>query len=82
MRGSGPGVGDQATPVSSSRTKRASAVGSVTGSLAKGVSRFSRLFAAQEKAAPDAVTMVPNPGLAMTFTQGEGVSSAPSRTIT
>ena len=40
----GPGVGDQASPVSSSRMKRASAVGSLTGSLANGVRRFSRLF--------------------------------------
>ena len=43
----GPGVGDHASPVSSSRMKSASAVGSVTGSLAKGVRRFSRLFSAQ-----------------------------------
>ena len=35
----------------------ASAVGSLTGSLANGVSRFSRLFSDQVWAAPDAVTM-------------------------
>ncbi len=35
-RGSGPGVGDQASPVSSSRTRTASEVGSVTGSFANG----------------------------------------------
>ena len=60
----------------------ASAVGSVTGSLANGVSRFSRLFSDQVKAEPEAVTMVPKPGLAMTFDPGDGVSSAPSRTMT
>ena len=56
-------------------------VGSPTGSLANGVSRFSRLFSAQVYAAPDAVTIVPKPGLAITFTHGIGVSSSPSRTI-
>ena len=50
----GPGVGDHASPVSSSRMKIASPVGSVTGSLANGVSRFSRLFSDQVNAAPDA----------------------------
>ena len=44
---SGPGVGDHASPVSSSRTKSASPVGSVTGSFANGVRRFSRLFSDQ-----------------------------------
>jgi hypothetical protein len=43
-RGIGPGVGDQDSPDSSSRTKIASAVGSVTGSFANGVNRFSRLL--------------------------------------
>ena len=43
----GPGVGDHASPVSSSRTNSASAVGSLTGSFANGVRRFSRLFPAQ-----------------------------------
>ena len=82
VRGSGPGVGDQASPVSSSRTSTASEVGSVTGSFANGVSRFSRLFSDQVKDEPDAVTTVPKAGLAMTFAQGSGVSWAPSRTMT
>ena len=46
----------------------------MTGSLAKGVSRFSRLFIDHVLAEPDAVTIVPNRGLAMTFVQGIGVS--------
>src|SRR2546426_2426943 len=80
VRRIGPGVGDHASPPSSSLKKRASAVGSVTGSLAKGVRRFSRLFSAHVYAEPDAETTVPKPGLAMTFTQGSGVSRSPSRT--
>ena len=81
-RGSGPGVGDHASPLSSSRTRMASEVGSVTGSFANGVRRFSRLFSDQVKAEPDAVTTVPKAGLAMTFAQGSGVSWSPSRTMT
>jgi hypothetical protein len=77
-----PGWGDHASPVSSSCTNRRSADGSVTESLAKGVSRFSRLFSAQVKDAPDAVTTVPSEGLASTLTQGRGVCASPSRTIT
>jgi hypothetical protein len=77
----GPGVGDHASPESSSRTNSASAVGSVTGSLANGVSRFSRLFPDHVWAEPDVVISVPNRGLAMIFVQGIGVSSSPSRTI-
>ena len=60
VRAIGPGVGAQTSPVSSSRTNNASAVGSVTGSFAKGVRRFSRLFPAHVWAAPDEVTTVPN----------------------
>src|SRR5262245_46260699 len=78
----GPGVGDQTSPVSSSRTKIASDVGSVTGSFQNGVSRFSRLFSAHVKDEPDAVTIVPNDGFEMIFTHGAGVSSSPSRTMT
>jgi len=59
----------------------ASAVGSTIGSLANEVSRFSRLFSDQVVAEPDAVTMVPKPGLAMTLAHGRGVSWSPSRTI-
>ena len=81
-RGSGPGVGDQISPVSSSRTRMASEVGSATGSLANGVSRFSRLFPDQVKDAPEAVTTVPKAALAMTLAQGRGVSWSPSRTMT
>src|ERR1700704_4062141 len=77
----GPGAGDQAAPVSSSRTNSASAVGSTTGSLANDVNRFSRLFSDQVCAEPDAVTIVPKRGFAITFTHGSGVSWAPSRTI-
>src|SRR5437867_7986642 len=82
FRGNGPGVGDHASPVSSSRTNMHSALGSVTGSFENGVSRFSRLFSAHVNADPDAVTMVPNVGLAMTLAHGKGVSPAPSRTTT
>jgi hypothetical protein len=46
------------------------------------VRRFSRLFSAHVDAAPEAETTVPNPGLAMTLTHGNGVSSPPWRTIT
>jgi hypothetical protein len=60
---------------------KASAVGSTIGSLANDVNRFSRLFSDQVVAEPDAVTMVPNVGLAMTFDHGSGVSWSPSRTI-
>ncbi len=81
LRGSGPGIGDQTSPDRSSLMNTASPVGSVTGSLANGVRRFSRLFPAHVVADPDAVMMVPNCGLAMTFVQGSGVSSSPSRTI-
>ena len=56
-RRSGPGVAHQISPLSSSRRKIASAVGSTSGSLANGVSRFSRLFSDQVQAAPDAVTI-------------------------
>src|SRR3954447_9453405 len=77
----GPGVGDQASPDSSSRMNSASAVGSTIGSLANDVRRFSRLFSLQVVAEPDAVTMVPNRGLAMTLTHGSGVSRSPSNTI-
>src|SRR3977135_1638330 len=80
VRGSGPGVGDHASPVSSSRTNMHSALGSVTGSFENGVSRFSRLFLAHGSGGLDAVTMVPNVGLAMTLAHGKGVSRAPSRT--
>ncbi len=60
----------------------ASAVGSVTGSFANGVRRFSRLFSHQVWAAPELVTMLPKPGFARTLTQGSGVSRSPSRTTT
>src|SRR6476659_5938557 len=82
VRRIGPGVGDQASPVSSSRTNSASPLGSVTGSFQNGVSRFSRLFSAQVNAEPEAETIVPNPGFAITFTHGSGVSRLPSRTTT
>jgi hypothetical protein len=82
VRRIGPGVGDQVSPVSSSRMNRASAVGSVTGSFQNGVRRFSRLFSAHVNDEPDADTMVPKTGFAMTLTQGIGVSTSPSRTIT
>src|SRR5262249_59331869 len=59
--------------------KIASPVGSDSGSLANGVSRFSRLFSCQVKALPDAVTIVPNVSLAITFDHGSGVSRSPSR---
>src|SRR5512138_2938408 len=81
-RRSGPGVGDHAAPLSSSRTRTASEVGSPTGSFANGVRRFSRLFSDQVNDDPDAVTMVPNSGFAMTFAQGSGVSWSRSRTMT
>src|SRR4051794_32124884 len=77
----GPGVGDQASPESSSRMNSASAVGSTIASLANEVRRFSRLFSLHVVAEPDAVTMVPNRALAMTLTQGSGVSRSPSNTI-
>ena len=81
-RRTGPGVGDQISPDSSSRMNHASAVGSATGSLANEVSRFSRLFSAHVCDAPDAVTIVPKPGFAMTFAHGAGVSWSPSSTMT
>src|SRR3954469_13681801 len=77
----GPGVGDHASPDSSSRMNSASAVGSPIGSFANDVRRFSRLFSLQVVAEPDAVTMVPNRGLAMTLTHGNGVSRSPSNAI-
>src|SRR6266571_4582072 len=80
-RGIGPAVGDHASPESSSRMNRASAVGSTMGSLANDVKRFSRLFSDQVCAEPDAVTTVPKLGFAMTFAQGKGVSWSPSMTI-
>ena len=80
-RAMGPGVGDHDSPVSSSRTKRASPVGSAIGSFANGVSRFSRLLPAHVCAAPEAVTIVPKCGFAMMLTHGIGVSSAPSSAI-
>ncbi len=52
-RAIGPGVGDQASPESSSRTKIASAVGSTIGSFANDVSRFSRLFSDHVCAEPE-----------------------------
>src|SRR5262245_27743628 len=82
VRGSGPGVAPHTAPSSSSRRKIASPVGSVIGSFANGVSRFSRLLAAHVKAAPDALSTVPKSGFAMTLDQGSGVSRSPSRTIT
>ena len=64
VRRIGPGRGrPDVARVSSSRTKSASAVGSVTGSFANGVRRFSRLFSAQVYAEPDAETTVPNAGV-------------------
>src|SRR5438128_2265294 len=81
-RRTGPGVGDQTSPDSSSRMNHASAVGSTIGSFANDVSRFSRLFSDHVQDEPDAVTIVPNTGFAMTFAQGAGVSCAPSSTIT
>src|SRR3954468_20213708 len=77
----GPGVGDQASPESSSRMNSASAVGSTIGSFANDVRRFSRLFSLHVVADPDAVTMVPKWGLAMTLTHGSGVSRSPFSTI-
>ncbi len=56
-------------------------MGSVTGSLANGVRRFSRLFSDHVVAVPDAVTTVPKRGFAMTFDQGSGVSALPVVTI-
>jgi hypothetical protein len=47
VRRSGPGVAVQTAPSSSSRMKMASLVGSLMGSLANGVRRFSRLLSAQ-----------------------------------
>src|SRR3954466_5974357 len=82
VRARGPGVGDHKSPDSSSRMNSASVVGSLVGSFANGVNRFSRLFADHVYADPDAVTMVPNRGLAITFVHGIGVSSVPSRTST
>jgi hypothetical protein len=46
----------------------------MTGSLANGVRRFSRLFSDQVVADPLALRMVPNRGFAITFTHGAGVS--------
>ena len=73
--GIGPGVATRPRP-----TPRRARTGLrrrvVTGSLANGVRRFSRLFSAHVCAEPDAETTVPNAGLAMTLTQGSGVSCA------
>ena len=52
----------------------ASPLGSVTGSLANGVSRFSRLFSDQVVAEPLELTTVPNRGLLITLDHGAGVS--------
>ena len=82
VRLSGAGVAPQKAPLSSSRRKMASAVGSVTGSFANGVRRFWPLFSHQVWAAPELVTMLPKPGFARTLTQGSGVSRSPSRTTT
>ena len=82
VRASGPGAALQTAPSFSSRRKIASPVGSLIGSLANGVRRFSRLLPAQEKAAPDAFSIVPNSGFASTFDHGNGVSWSPSRTTT
>src|SRR5207244_11291064 len=82
VRASGPGAAPQTAPSFSSRRKIASPVGSLIGSLANGVRRFSRLLPAQEKAAPDAFSIVPNSGFASTFDHGNGVSWSPSRTTT
>src|SRR6185503_11303050 len=82
LRGSGPGVAVHAAPDSSSRMKMTSPVGSVIGSLANGVSLFSRLFSFHVNAPPDEVTIVPNCSLASTLDQGNGVSRSPSSTIT
>src|SRR6476659_31442 len=60
----------------------ASPVGSLIGTLAKGVRRFSRLFSAQLYAAPELLTTVPHSALAMTLDQGSGVSRSPSSTMT
>ena len=57
-------------------------MGSVSGSLANGVSRFSRLLPAQVNCDPELLTMVPRVGLASTFDHGSGVSRSPSRTTT
>ena len=50
--------------------------------MANGVSRFSRLLPDHVNAEPDALTIVPNSGLASTFDQGSGVSRSPSSTMT
>jgi hypothetical protein len=51
--------GDHSAPVSSSRRYSASPVGSLTGSLRHGVSRFSREFALQLEHEPRSLTMQP-----------------------
>ena len=81
-RRSGPGVGVQVAPLFVVAHEERLAVGSLTGSPACGVSRFSRLLPDQVKAAPPAVTMVPNSGLAITLAHGNGVSWSPSRWMT
>src|SRR5258708_38705031 len=80
-RAIGPGVGDHAAPESSSRTYRASPVGSTIGSLANDVNRFSRLFSDHVCAAPDTVTTVPKPGVAMTLAPGSGGARSPPSTV-
>src|SRR5262245_7172299 len=81
-RARGDGVAHHTSPEDSSRRKIASPVGSLTGSFANGVSLFSRLFRLQLNADPDALTNVPNSGLAITFDQGSGVSRSPSSMTT
>src|SRR6185295_3328315 len=77
-----PGVAPQVSPPSSSRMKIASYVGSESGSFAKGVRRFSRLFSAQVNDEPEELTTLPKPGFARMLHQGSGVSSSPSRQTT
>src|SRR5262249_20229531 len=81
-RPAGPAVGHHTRPVRSSRMKITSDVGSLTGSFANGVKRFSRLLPAQEYALPPAVMSVPNPGLAGMLDQGSGVGASPDVTTT
>jgi hypothetical protein len=58
-RAIGPGVGDHVSPERSSRMNKASPVGSVTGSFANGVRRFSRLLTYHVCEAPELDTVVP-----------------------
>src|SRR5215212_6378403 len=68
-RANGPGLAPHVVWSSSSRRKIASPVGSLIGSLANGVSRFSRLLPDHVYAAPDSLTTVPNSALARTSDQ-------------